>query len=71
MASANTIWCSILKDSKLRELFSIEKFSSEKDSGKVTLIIIYIVLIIITIIEYIIKRAVDERTVINSLGRFL
>ena len=45
MASVNTIWCSILKDSKLRELFRIEK-----DSGKVTLIIIYIVLIIIMIL---------------------
>ena len=44
-----TISCN---SSKLRELFSIENFQVQKNSGKVTLIIIYIALAItITIIQ--------------------
>ena len=45
------MWCSSLLYFKLTKFFAIENFSSAKDSGKVFIIIIYIILIIILFIK--------------------
>ena len=50
MVGVNNMWCVILIQSKLTELFGIENFSFGKDSRKVrTIIIIYILIVNIVV----------------------